>query len=382
MHAEQRQLARQLLDERGITAALFAHPHSVTWLTGFAPPVQVGRNLFAASPALVFYAGGRFTLVVVDAWAELAAPFAADPDAAVAAYAGYTIAQEIDSAGNLRRVLGDLCGGSSAAGRLGVETLEAPFAAAELVAGGWGLAHAITPMDGWLLPLRQIKTGEELAKLRANFALGDRGHAAARTAAVAGASEIEVWSALEAAIQNAAGGRVPIGNDCVAGTRENNIGGWPQDRRLRAGDSLIVDISVVRDGYWSDSCATYVAGAPSARQVDMHRAAMQALELGASLLRPGAVCREIDRAMRRVIEAAGYPVYPHHSGHGVGVSGHENPRIVPYSEERLAAGMVIMLEPGIYFPGETGVRVEDGYLITEDGAVTLTAHDKRLAVTE
>jgi Xaa-Pro aminopeptidase len=82
--------------------------------------------------------------------------------------------------------------------------------------------------------------------------------------------------------------------------------------------------------------------------------------------------------MRHAIEAAGYPVYPHHSGHGVGVSGHEQPRIVPHSDETLAAGMVIMLEPGIYFPGETGVRLEDGFLITETGAVSLTAHDKHL----
>jgi Xaa-Pro aminopeptidase len=173
---------------------------------------------------------------------------------------------------------------------------------------------------------------------------------------------------------------VPVGNDCVVGTRQNNIGGWPEDRRLAAGESLIVDISAIRDGYWSDSCATYVAGQPSARQLDMHRVVSETLALGASLLRPGAVCKEIDRALRHHIEAAGYPVYPHHSGHGVGVSGHEGPRIVPYSEERLAPGMVILLEPGIYYPGETGVRLEDGFLITEDGAVQLTAHDKRLVL--
>jgi Xaa-Pro aminopeptidase len=381
MHAEQRQRTRELLTEHGITTALFAHPHSVTWLTGFVPPVVVGRNLFAAGPALVLYTDDRFTLVVVDAWQDLAAPFAGEPDGAIAAYTGYTLDQEIDSLTNLRRILADLCSGSSIeSGHLGAEMMEVPLAAAKLMAGGWGLAHEIAPIDGWLLPLRRVKTGEEISKLGANFALGDIGHTAARAAAVAGASEIEVWSALETAIQNFAGFRIPIGNDCVVGTRHNNIGGWPEDRRLRNGDSLIVDISVVHQGYWSDSCATYVAGTPSARQVDMHRTAMQALDLGASLLRPGAVCKDIDRAMRHVIESAGYPVYPHHSGHGVGVSGHEAPRIVPNSEERIAPGMVIMLEPGIYFPGETGVRVEDGYLITESGALPLTSHDKRLVI--
>jgi Xaa-Pro aminopeptidase len=379
MHTEQRQRARELLHSRGVASALFAHPHSVTWLTGFAPPVQTGRNLFAGGPALVYYAGGVFTLVVVDAWADLAAPLAQEQDAALLTYQGYTIEQELDGPGNLRRLLANLPA-ASAGQAVGVEASEAPWAAAQLLADAGGGAPAPVAIDGWLHPLRMVKTDEELGKLRANFALGDEGHAAARAAAVAGASEIEVWAAVESAIQTAAGGRVPIGNDCVVGTRQNNIGGWPEDRRLAAGDSLIVDISVVGDGYWSDSCATYVAGWPSARQVDMHRVASETLALGAALLRPGAVCGEIDRAMRQAIEAAGYPVYPHHSGHGVGVSGHENPRIVPYSVERLAPGMVILLEPGIYFPGETGVRVEDGFLITEAGAVQLTAHDKRLLV--
>ena len=76
--------------------------------------------------------------------------------------------------------------------------------------------------------------------------------------------------------------------------------------------------------------------------------------------------------------AAGYPVYPHHTGHGVGVSGHEEPRIVPYNQIALAPGMVIMVEPGIYFPGETAIRLEDALLVTESGAEVLTRHDKRL----
>jgi Xaa-Pro aminopeptidase len=379
MHAEQRQRTRSLLHSRGIDAAIFAHPHSVTWLTGFAPPLNLGRSLFSAGPPLVLYAGDRFTLIVVDAHAGLAAPFAAEPDGAVATYAGYTIAHELDAPTHLRQVLADLCAGASLqSGRLGVEATETPLAAARLLAGGWSLAHDLIAIDGWLLPLRLVKTGEELSKLGSNFALGDIGQAAARTAAVAGATEIEIWSAAESAIQNFAGSRVPLGNDCVIGTRADNIGGWPGEHRLHHGDSVIVDLSVVLNGYWSDSCATYIAGQPARRQADMHRVVSATLALGASLLRPGAVCKEIDHAMRAHIEAAGYPVYPHHSGHGVGVSGHENPRLVPYSEERLTPGMVIMLEPGIYFGGETGVRLEDGFLITEDGAAQLTAHDKHL----
>lgn len=377
MHREQRQRTHDLLQSRGVPTALFAHPHSVTWLTGFTAPVQVGRNPFAAAPALVFYAGGHFTLVVVDAWAELAAPFAEEPDGALLPYAGYSLEPAINSAAHLRGALADLLAGAVQGERIGIEAAEAPLAVAALL-GGRGGAPEPVALDGWLQPLRLVKTGEEVDKLRANFALGDIGHAAGRGAVSAGASEIEIWNAVEGAIQAAAGCRVPLGNDCVVGTRPNNIGGWPEDRRLAPGGSLILDISVVQHGYWSDSCATYVAGRPSPRQAEMERVVLGALALGASLLRPGAMAGEIDRALRRAIESAGYPVYPHHSGHGVGVSGHEGPRIVPGNEQRLTPGMVIMLEPGIYFPGETGVRLEDGYLITEDGAEQLTAHDKRL----
>jgi Xaa-Pro aminopeptidase len=90
------------------------------------------------------------------------------------------------------------------------------------------------------------------------------------------------------------------------------------------------------------------------------------------------VAREIDQKVRDFIAQAGYPVYPHHTGHGVGASGHEAPRIVPYNDEVLQEGMVIMLEPGIYFPGETGVRLEDAVLVNAGGAELLTHHDKSL----
>jgi Xaa-Pro aminopeptidase len=221
-----------------------------------------------------------------------------------------------------------------------------------------------------------IKTQEELARLRRNFALTDIGHAAARKAVQTGAREIDVWNALHSAIQAAAGCRVPVGNDCVVGYRQQNIGGWPEDKEIRPHDSVIVDISVLLDGYWSDSCATYYAGERTPQQQKLHGIITDALDFTLSLLRPGAVAREIDEKVRAFIRDAGCEVYPHHTGHGLGVSGHEAPRIVPYSDEVLQPGMVIAVEPGTYIPGETGVRLEDVVLITSDGAELLTHHDK------
>jgi Xaa-Pro aminopeptidase len=232
----------------------------------------------------------------------------------------------------------------------------------------------LIPLDGALVPLRMLKTDEELAKLRANFALTDAGLAAARAAVRPGASELDVWAALEAAILKAAGRRVPIGNDCTVGRRAHR-GGWPLDVAILPGDSFVVDLSTQLDGYWSDSCATYYAGAPSDRQVALHRTVSAALDLAISLARPGVVAGEIDRQVRAYMAGAGYPVYFHHTGHGVGVTGHEEPRIVPYSEIALASGMVIMVEPGVYFPDETAIRLEHALLITASGAEVLTRHD-------
>jgi Xaa-Pro aminopeptidase len=158
--------------------------------------------------------------------------------------------------------------------------------------------------------------------------------------------------------------------------RADNLGSWPTDYRLHPQESIIVDLSAIYEGYWSDSCAVYYTGERTDRQAAIHKTVLAALELGISLIRPGAIAKEIDQALRKFIADAGYPVYYHHSGHGVGTSGHEAPRIVPYSDEVLREGMVIMLEPAIYFPGETSVRLEDAILVTTTGGEVLTHHDK------
>jgi Xaa-Pro aminopeptidase len=368
MHEEQRQRAHELLRSRGIERALFSTPASVTWLTGFAPPILLGPNPFAGGPPLVWYTAGEWSLIVLDAHAEMAAASGLP----VTSYLGYTIEAPIDGPGQLlatlRQVAGDARGG-----QLGIEQQSLPLFLRDALPAN----AEIVLIDGALVPLRMIKTAEELIKLRANFALSDVGQAAARAAVRPGQTELDVWAALESAIQRAAGRRVPIGNDCTVGWRAHS-GGWPLDVAIEPGDSFVVDLSTQMHGYWSDSCATYYAGEPSQRQVAMHNTVAEALEFAIALVRPGAVAGEIDRQVREFVARAGYPLYFHHTGHGIGVGQHEEPRIVPYSDRRLAPGMVIMLEPGIYYPNETAIRLEDAVLVTESGAEILTRHDKSL----
>jgi Xaa-Pro aminopeptidase len=371
MHHIQRQRTRELLREKQIDCALFAHPYSITWLTGFAAPMQTGPNFFAGAAPLVWYADGRFTLIVVDAFADAAAPFGREDDGALVTYLGYTIEQPIDGLGHLLKALQPLW--SNVKGNVGVELADVTAVVCEALREV-APAAMLTNSGDWLKPPRMVKTEEELTKLRVNFRLTDIGHRAVREAVRAGQREIDVWEAAHTAIHQAAGCRVPMGNDCVVGYRQNNIGGWPLAYEIRPNDSVIVDLSTIHYGYWSDSCNTYYADEPTAKQAELRTIVAEALALGASLLRPGAVAKDIDQQLRQFIAKSGYAVYPHHTGHGVGLAGHEAPRIVPYNDETLAAGMVIMLEPGIYLPGETGVRLEDAFLITADGAERITTH--------
>lgn len=378
LHQEQRQRTRDLLNQKGIQRALFTNSNSVKWLTGFAPPVQLGPSFFLGAPPLVWYEAGHFSLVILDGQAGGAAHLATATDCDVVTYLGYTIQQPIAGADRLCEKVEPLLRRSQAQGPVGVEWQDTTLLLQQLLDRALPTRAPQTAIDGWLVPLRMVKTAAEIQKLRANFALTDVGHVAARKAVVAGKREIDVWTEIHAAIQQAAGGRMPLGNDCVVGYRQNNIGGWPEALEIRKHDNVIVDLSTLAHGYWSDSCMTYYAGEPTAEQVKLHTTCADALQFAISLVRPGVLAKAIDQQVRQFMQKAGYAIYPHHTGHGVGVTGHEEPRIVPYNEIPLAAGMVIMLEPGAYFPGQFGARLEDGLLVTANGAEVLTTHDKRL----
>ena len=124
-------------------------------------------------------------------------------------------------------------------------------------------------------------------------------------------------------------------------------------------------------GYFGDSCATIAVGDMPADVRSAHARCLDALERGLAALAPGLVAGDLDALVREGLD------YPHHSGHGVGVSPHEEPRIVPGGETVLAPGMLVALEPGTY-PGPWGMRVERVALITETGCEILSAHDLAL----
>ncbi|MBW7904935.1 MAG: Xaa-Pro peptidase family protein [Phycisphaerae bacterium] len=148
-------------------------------------------------------------------------------------------------------------------------------------------------------------------------------------------------------------------------------------RGLEAGDLVVVDSTVIVDGYYSDLTRTFAigsAGAISPRARRAYRAVRDAQRAAIAAARPGVACETLDAIARRVIAEAGFGEhFTHRLGHGLGIECHEPPYLVGGNREPLRAGMYVTIEPGVYVPGEFGVRIEDDVLITENGCQVLSS---------
>ena len=147
----------------------------------------------------------------------------------------------------------------------------------------------------------------------------------------------------------------------------------PTNRKLQAGDLLVIDYGATVDGYVSDITRTFAVGEVDAEYEKIHKIVQQANAAGRAAGKPGVPCAEVDKAARAVIENAGYGEYFwHRTGHGIGMEPHEEPYIRGDNMQLLEPGMAYTVEPGIYLPGRNGVRVEDNVVVTETGSESLS----------
>lgn len=155
----------------------------------------------------------------------------------------------------------------------------------------------------------------------------------------------------------------------------------PSDRRLQAGDLLVVDWGAAYDGYISDLTRTFAVGEVEDEYRKIHQIVQEANAAGRAAGKPGAPCAAVDKAARDVIEQAGYGVYfTHRTGHGIGMEGHEEPYMRGDNMQLLEPGMAFTVEPGIYLPDRNGVRIEDNVVITETGADVLSDMPREIRV--
>jgi Xaa-Pro dipeptidase len=155
----------------------------------------------------------------------------------------------------------------------------------------------------------------------------------------------------------------------------------PSERKLQAGDLLVIDWGAAYGGYISDLTRTFAVGEVDAECQKIHKIVQEANAAGRAAGKPGAPCANVDIATRDVIEKSGYGKYfTHRTGHGIGMEGHEDPYMRGDNMQLLEVGMAYTVEPGIYLPNRNGVRVEDNIVITESGAECLSDMPREIRV--
>jgi Xaa-Pro aminopeptidase len=151
---------------------------------------------------------------------------------------------------------------------------------------------------------------------------------------------------------------------------------------VEEGEVLLIDFGTRYNGYVSDITRTFVVGKPlEGKKLAGYEAVKAGNAAGRAIAGPGVTGQDVDRATRKVIVDAGFGEYfIHRTGHGIGLDGHERPYIVEGNDKPLEVGMTFTIEPGIYIPGEIGVRIEDNVVITEDGCESLTTYGREMLV--
>jgi Xaa-Pro dipeptidase len=338
-----------------LDALVVTGPALVTWLTGYS------RYYGGPTAAVVTPAGHRTLVALRD---EVAVAERLSGAEAVVGFSERGFGLELNP---LPLLAAEVLAAVGPARRIGVA---GDFAAAVTAAGD---AEAVEADDA-LHRMSLVKDGDELTRIFRSYEMCWLAHTAIAEGAAAGASEIEMMSAAQAAAQVGHGSPVEFVADVLAGPNTAEVCApvaIAGPGRAGPGQPVVADLSVGADGYWADTCRTYTHG--SSAEIDEMRAQLFAImDAAAAEMRPGATGAHVFGVIRDGIAAA-WPdgEFPHHGGHGVGLTVFDDPHIIPAGTVPLDSWMVMAVEPGVYLPARFGVRCENLFLVTPDGAVEL-----------
>ncbi|MBO4445341.1 MAG: aminopeptidase P family protein [Clostridia bacterium] len=238
-------------------------------------------------------------------------------------------------------------------------------------------------LDSAINELRKAKSEDEKAKLQKAQRIAEKAFKAILPMIKPGVKEREIAAALDFEMRKAGATAVSFETIVVTGKNSSKPHGVPGDTKVRKGDFVTIDFGALYAGYHSDTTRTVAVGEVTPKMANVYDTVLRAQKAGVAALKPGLRAFDADKVCRDIIKAAGYGEYfGHGTGHGVGVEIHELPNLSPRAKKSilLQPGNVVTVEPGIYLPGEFGVRIEDMLLITEDGAHNFATLPKKLIV--
>jgi Xaa-Pro aminopeptidase len=237
-------------------------------------------------------------------------------------------------------------------------------------------------LHGLVEGLRAVKDADEVARIRAATELADAAFEQLIGGGIVGRTERELALALELAMRERGAERTSFDIIVAAGPHGALPHAQPRDVAVERGELVVFDWGAQLDGYCSDCTRTVAAGAPPGDEgTSIYGLVLEAQLAGLGAIRAGVAGRDVDAAARTVIDDRGHREhFGHGLGHGVGLDIHEAPRLAQRAEGDLRAGNVVTVEPGVYLPGQLGVRIEDLVVVTDEGCDILTSVPKELTV--
>lgn len=235
----------------------------------------------------------------------------------------------------------------------------------------------LVPVGDMVDSLREVKTDEEIALLARAIEITDQAFEQVAATIREGDRERDIAARLERAMVDLGADGVAFPTIVASGPNAALPHHSPGDRQIAAGEPIVIDMGALYNGYCADLTRTVWVGEPDERLREIYPIVLEALTQTAQALRAGVTGKEADEIARKVIGDAGYgDAFVHGLGHGLGVRVHEGPSLGARNVEPLVAGNVLTIEPGIYLPEWSGVRIEDVVVIEEQGARVLTGAKK------
>ncbi len=236
----------------------------------------------------------------------------------------------------------------------------------------------LVPVVGLVETLRTVKDGSEIKAIERAVQLTDRAFEFILGKVKPGVTERELAWEIEKYIRTHGGEGLAFESIVATGVTTAMPHYEPQDRTVQKGDFVLFDMGAKVDHYCADLTRTVVVGRATSEQKKIYKIVLEAQERAIKNLRAGLSSKQADAPARETIAKAGYKKnFGHGTGHGLGLDVHEGPRLSPLGKDKLQAGNVVTVEPGIYLPGWGGVRIEDVAVVEEKGCRVLTRAPKK-----